>query len=668
MKVARLLLYFAGSIAFVIAATALWLYLGGARRTADFIGQTVLGHVFEPADYELPVTIVNYPSSPSTIAAMGGRGAGLDCSIPWYAMRVFSRAATAAPVTLQFRQACAFHDLCYRHGLATYGYMQADCDYLLQEQAFRICRNLSSKGIDECRGSAKKVVMGVRAGGFNSFHDWDTSTYLEFDPMPKRSQSFIAHRLVLKDDRKAEAPQDILRFDIERSSVRADCLTCTDHTAAYVPGANADFLPMGTFAAPQLISQAGHGARLLWLTRTNEANTHMRINTMIWRDQAPAFQKFSPSTDLAASSPIAIFDPEGGGHSAISLSNQKGDGDCSSALVFRIAQRTSEGGRCIPLPDFLQPTAPNKSRDTYRLFQHPLVADQETKSILLIKRGEDDLGASYRDKALVAVASFSSGAGGGVQTYPAQPISERDEPLAVLSQTGGAPRLLSLRARSKDGRPVDSPDAACGDIAHVAELQLSRESRPDWVEASVSKDGRRISGLSSEWIERPALLLRDSGATGARTLVLTRARALKRDSPDDGAVVMEAMKIARDPRDQGSWRLIASGALEVSYRKNPNARGQHVCAINHKERMMAALKLAGAQTLSGELDAAGKQAIVLVDPCLGKQPIILRESSDRLGVEGGSIEGAVLIRTVAARDFDLSAVGKPLDAARTCDR
>ena len=42
-------------------------------------------------------------------------------------------------VLQRFRQACVFHDLCYRHGLATYGYNQNDCDRILQNAAFRLC-------------------------------------------------------------------------------------------------------------------------------------------------------------------------------------------------------------------------------------------------------------------------------------------------------------------------------------------------------------------------------------------------------------------------------------------------------------------------------------------------------------------------------------------------
>src|SRR3954471_19198635 len=92
-------------------------------RLADY----VLANVDQPLDFELPVTHASYRSEPRTAAVIGGRGHGLDCSLPWYGPYFFRQRDKVAPVAFRFRQACAFHDLCYRHGLATYGYVQNDC-------------------------------------------------------------------------------------------------------------------------------------------------------------------------------------------------------------------------------------------------------------------------------------------------------------------------------------------------------------------------------------------------------------------------------------------------------------------------------------------------------------------------------------------------------------
>jgi hypothetical protein len=109
--------------------------------------------------------------------ALGGRGEGLDCSIPPIVHAAFSARAPYSktplpPIELLFRQACVTHDLCYRHGAATYGYSQSQCDMGLSEEAFRICRSIfsrSSDDLDWCRDQARKILGGVVFGGAQSF-------------------------------------------------------------------------------------------------------------------------------------------------------------------------------------------------------------------------------------------------------------------------------------------------------------------------------------------------------------------------------------------------------------------------------------------------------------------------------------------------------------------
>jgi hypothetical protein len=78
--------------------------------------------------------------------ALAGRGEGLDCSLPPAVHAAFSRRTPAGVkadrVELLFGQACVAHDLCYRHGAATYGYSQNTCDMMLSESSFRICRQV----------------------------------------------------------------------------------------------------------------------------------------------------------------------------------------------------------------------------------------------------------------------------------------------------------------------------------------------------------------------------------------------------------------------------------------------------------------------------------------------------------------------------------------------
>jgi hypothetical protein len=140
------------------------------------------GSIDVPTDPEAPVTVTSFPPSADIRAVIGGRGEGLNCSIPgpleWL---MFDRGSGDAPsISLKFRQACVYHDMCYRHGYATYGYSQADCDFALVQQAFRICMQQAGphdapRAPDGeyrvtdlaagCRSQAREVLLGVRIGG-----------------------------------------------------------------------------------------------------------------------------------------------------------------------------------------------------------------------------------------------------------------------------------------------------------------------------------------------------------------------------------------------------------------------------------------------------------------------------------------------------------------------
>jgi hypothetical protein len=198
----------------------------------DWVAGYVLRHVERPVDAEFPVTATSYPSGPTTAAVIGGRGHGLDCSLPSGASYAFQPQPDRMPIALRFRQACAFHDFCYRHGLATYGYLQNDCDELLQEHAFRICRHVLEKEkegarIDDCRLEAKKITLAVRLFGSDAFQGWGDSTYYEFDPYPVRTNRFSAARLLTRDaDDPGGKGLDLLRFDVVRVGAVVACAAC----------------------------------------------------------------------------------------------------------------------------------------------------------------------------------------------------------------------------------------------------------------------------------------------------------------------------------------------------------------------------------------------------------------------------------------------------------
>src|SRR5215216_3605060 len=185
----------------LIAAVLLIGIVVGLRPMVDHLVSTIYKNVAEPLDKELPVTVTSFLSGSDIVSTIGGKGEGLNCSMPWGIDFIFASKAgapgTTIPVRQRFRQACVFHDLCYRHGLATYGYTQNDCDELLQEQALRICVSVSpQKTLNECQLDAKKVTAGVKIGGFKSYQGWGSSTYFEFDTNPYRSIKHSAVRVV----------------------------------------------------------------------------------------------------------------------------------------------------------------------------------------------------------------------------------------------------------------------------------------------------------------------------------------------------------------------------------------------------------------------------------------------------------------------------------------
>jgi hypothetical protein len=218
----------------VAAFLGLGTYLG-AQPVADWLIGKVYQNVVPPEGSEMAVTVTSYPPSSHVASIVGGGGEGLNCSIPALAKLFFPRAIVpnrSTTATHLFRQACVFHDMCYRHGLATYGYSQNDCDQMLQEHAARICTNV---GGDECQLNAKKVLAGVTNGGFDAYQSWRTSTYYEFDPTPSSSERMSVARVIDHPFKAAdpaatrdEPDQLLLTFDVTRSNTTVACRNCND--------------------------------------------------------------------------------------------------------------------------------------------------------------------------------------------------------------------------------------------------------------------------------------------------------------------------------------------------------------------------------------------------------------------------------------------------------
>ncbi len=233
------------------AALVLVVAILGHRTAID----AVYKNVEDILDGEMPPTVVSFQSGPEIVGTIGGSGEGMNCSLPPGLDIFFDSSKDASGkrhlVRQRFRQACVFHDLCYRHGLATYGYNQNDCDRVLQNQAFRLClyvRNdgpqqdvstaeRSARNAERCQTDSKMVLAGVSLGGHKPYRAWDRSTFFEFESDPSRSNGFSFSRVVdhpfkfidgLKAKYAGESDQVILTFVNKRSNLTVTCATCQD--------------------------------------------------------------------------------------------------------------------------------------------------------------------------------------------------------------------------------------------------------------------------------------------------------------------------------------------------------------------------------------------------------------------------------------------------------
>jgi hypothetical protein len=252
----------------------------------------VFKHVVDVSDGELPISVASFPSSPEIVSIIGGNGEGLNCSLPFLSDLLFDAGVDEDGrrrwLRQKFRQACVFHDLCYRHGLATYGYSQNDCDMILQDQASRLCSYLESRSSadrghtsgDRCQREAKKVLAGVSLAGYGSYRGWDRSTFLEFDVNPIRSREFTVSR-VLDHPFKAKYPgkygadpgQVMLTFKLSRNNVNVRCANCPADNSPVIlnqenSGVSEEFVDEGISARPEALrgrSLSMEENRTVWL-------------------------------------------------------------------------------------------------------------------------------------------------------------------------------------------------------------------------------------------------------------------------------------------------------------------------------------------------------------------------------------------------------------------
>lgn len=306
--------------------------------------RSIYKNVDDISDGEMPATVTSFQSGPDVVSTIGGSGNGINCSLPPIVNVFFDgrkdEDGKRHLVLQRFRQACVFHDLCYRHGLATYGYNQNDCDRVLQNEAFRLCLYIrNGRAADEaerCQTDSKMVLAGVSLGGYGSYRAWDKSTYFEFESDPSRSNGFLVSRVVdhpFKSIDPAKYRDDpdqvILTFENIRSSLTVTCVTCrklpilhwtrdpNDVTPEYrsvgfntlpepllkhqdqlLSETNAVWLPpRRRHAAPHLLVDSTGKNHLIWMSRNNPGDT---VNCIVLADAAKLLTHTLPQRDYCA--------------------------------------------------------------------------------------------------------------------------------------------------------------------------------------------------------------------------------------------------------------------------------------------------------------------------------------------------------------------------------
>lgn len=325
-------------VGITVAAAAIVTYF------PTFVADSLYKNVDDISDGEMPATVTSFPSGPEVVSIVGGSGEGLNCSLPAIANILFDGSKNADNkrhlVLQRFRQACVFHDLCYRHGLATYGYNQNDCDRTLQNEAFRLClyiRNGNEESSAErCQTDSKMVLAGVSIGGYGAYRAWDRSTFFEFESDPSRSNGFLVSRVVdhpfkAVDPAKyrTESDQAILTFENIRSSLTVTCITCaklpvfswtrdpndvspelrsvgltklpeallrredqmlSDTNPIWLP-------PRRRHAAPHLLVDSTGKNYLIWMSRNNSQDT---VSCIVLADPAKLLTDTLPKRDFCA--------------------------------------------------------------------------------------------------------------------------------------------------------------------------------------------------------------------------------------------------------------------------------------------------------------------------------------------------------------------------------
>lgn len=542
----------------------------GCSGLFNKLADTVLANEVRFDDREAPRTPYAIAASADGVQMVGGQGNGLSCSLPPGAQALaFTRGDNQAPIALQMRQACAFHDYCYRHGNATYGYSQADCDFMLQQQAFRLCKFINADAtISECETNARKVTIGVRLGGFGSFkraralEEEKASTFLEFDPYPVRASAYRVLRI-------ADAPRQWVRdglfpkaayhFDIRPSGSLVHILGWKLDGGMVCSSFELPAEYNAINGPPMVVRDAAGGEDwFVWWKRGELAATHGyfallppgRATRRDWVTAAGGFvshtqpgeceQKalWSSDGDVPGSLPLAFVTPNMdlnfselhpvNGASTLGIVRLMGLSthscskvDRSLCLVEMVFDTTRRQLRKEPASPTLYRAIerncsneppdgqPRDSCDRYRNYVGApyVVAHESQPSLIWMRRGAGN-GDGYETDATVrryAIGKTREDPATNLGEMVLTAFPEAMEPAFITNATSASPTFVSL-VTGKDGfKLLTETTARKGEQSATATLECFRNSH-------------------ASWLQRPAFLVQDQQDASRSYIVFSRVR------------------------------------------------------------------------------------------------------------------------------------------------
>lgn len=497
-------------IVLLIGAAIALLVMGvGCHSIIGGTAEAVYPDLAQPEETEAPITFTSYPSSSATEAILGGQAAGLNCSIPPLANRIsFERSVGGSDISLRFRQACVIHDFCYRHGYATYGYTQADCDTQLQQSAFRLCRQFQEqqgKALTDvrtmyrpCEKEAKTVLLGVSLKGAGSFHDRTRSTYFEYDPMPARANDYVVGRAV-SENRVSDPNADygVRTFYFKRNLVRMRTLgKNSQKTQAYTP------VPEARLATPPILTGMADSesktptspGSLVSLARDGANDTSVKLVRFGWLSNTGTLQlalTLCPGDDIPDTD-----DPN------TKIYSCRSDTDASvkkfavvegKPVIVSLTHRGTAGNPKISTvkivqQELLKPKERKDDRMTdyplngpmvtihnqYRFLSHDMLLEKDAsgqanwawvfaRGAPLNKNGtfgDDDSGKNYTNYVSVARQQLGNNYAENVQRFTLN-VKETDEPLSLVrTDNAGHSVLVGMAWSDSDLNRIESDQPA----------------------------------------------------------------------------------------------------------------------------------------------------------------------------------------------------------------